>query len=173
MRPVFILLAFLACLRPLSHGADAKPNIVYILCDDLGYGDVHCLNPQRCKIATPNMDKLAAAGMMFTEAHSSSAVCSPTRYGILTGRYNWRSPLQKGVLSGYSPPLIAAESVDGAWFLKQHGYDTAIIGKWHLGLGLKQKAPEDSSSTGRLVLGLINLRHQRIAGHAALCVHRK
>mgnify|MGYP001103947820 CR=1 FL=1 len=74
-----------------------RPNIVYILCDDLGYGDVKCLNPDG-KIATPNMDRLAAAGMTFTDAHSGSSVCSPTRYGVLTGRYSWRSRLKQGVL---------------------------------------------------------------------------
>src|SRR5688572_21663978 len=85
--------------------AVAKPNIVYILCHDLGHGDVRCLNPDG-KIATPNMDRLAKAGMVFTDAHSSSAVCTPTRYGILTGRYNWRTTLQSGVLGGYSPRLV-------------------------------------------------------------------
>src|SRR5829696_6566383 len=80
-------------------GAASRPNIVFILCDDLGYGDVRCLNPEG-KIATPNMDRLAGAGMIFTDAHTSSAVCTPTRYGVITGRYNWRSRLQSGVLGG-------------------------------------------------------------------------
>jgi arylsulfatase A len=84
------------------HGAvAAKPNIVLILADDLGYGDVRCLNPDG-KIATPEIDRLAAAGMVFTDAHSSSAVCTPTRYGLMTGRYNWRSRLKSGVLGGIS-----------------------------------------------------------------------
>ena len=110
------------------------PNIVYVLCDDLGYGDVQCLNPQRGKIATPNMDRLAGQGMAFADAHSSSAVCTPTRYGILTGRYNWRSRLQTGVLDGYSPPLIANGRLTVPALLKQHGYVSDCIGKWHLGL---------------------------------------
>jgi arylsulfatase A-like enzyme len=112
----------------------AKPNIVFILADDLGYGDVHCLNPARGKIATPCMDKLASQSMTFTEAHSSSAVCTPSRYSILTGRYNWRSHLQSGVLQGFSPPLIAPDRLTVAELLQQHGYRTACIGKWHLGL---------------------------------------
>ena len=87
----------------------SKPNIVYILADDLGYGDVHCLNPERCKIKTPHVDKMAAAGMIFSDAHSSSSVCTPTRYGVMTGRYNWRTRMQSGVLNGYSEPLIAAD----------------------------------------------------------------
>jgi len=110
------------------------PNIVYVLCDDLGYGDVQCLNPQRGKIATPHIDRLAGQGMAFSEAHSSSAVCTPSRYGILTGRYNWRSRLQTGVLDGYSPPLIAAGRLTVSALLKQHGYVSDCIGKWHLGL---------------------------------------
>jgi len=91
-------------LISLDYAAE-KPNIVYVLCDDLGYGDVKCLNPE-CKIATPNVDRLAREGMTFTDAHSTSAVCSPTRYALLTGRYNWRSRLQSGVLGGLSPHLI-------------------------------------------------------------------
>ncbi len=111
----------------------SKPNVVYILADDLGYGDVRCLNPAG-KIATPNMDRLAAAGMTFTDAHSSSSVCSPTRYGILTGRYNWRSPLKSAVLGGYSRRLIEPGRLTVPALLKQHGYQTACIGKWHLGM---------------------------------------
>jgi arylsulfatase A len=109
------------------------PNIVYILCDDLGYGDVRCLNPNG-KISTPNVDRLAAAGMIFSDAHSSSSVCSPTRYGILTGRYNWRSRLKSGVLGGMSPRLIEPDRLAVPAFLKQRGYHTACIGKWHLGM---------------------------------------
>ncbi len=111
-----------------------KPNIVYILCDDLGYGDIACLN-ERCRIPTPNVDALARDGMTFTDAHSGSAVCTPTRYGILTGRYCWRSTLKSGVLWGYSPPLIPRERLTVASLLKNNGYATACVGKWHLGLG--------------------------------------
>src|SRR4051794_27142862 len=88
-------------LGALSASAASKPNFIFILCDDLGYGDVKCLNPEG-KIATPHMDSIAEQGMKFTDAHSSSAVCSPTRYGVMTGRYNWRSKLQSGVLGGLS-----------------------------------------------------------------------
>jgi arylsulfatase A-like enzyme len=111
----------------------ANPCIVYILADDLGYGDVKCLNPAG-KIATPNLDRLAGNGMIFTDAHSSSSVCTPTRYGILTGRYNWRSRLQSGVLGGYSRRLIEPGRLTVPSLLKSHGYDTACIGKWHLGM---------------------------------------
>ncbi len=141
-------LAWAVGLAAGLHAAD-KPNIVYILCDDLGYGDIHTLNPERGKIATPHVDKLAAAGMAFTEAHSSSAVCTPTRYGILTGRYNWRTHLQRGVLSGYSKPLIAADRLTVPAFLKQQGYTTACFGKWHLGLTL----PADKQAIGPILDG--------------------
>lgn len=110
----------------------ARPNIVVVLCDDLGYGDVQCLNPTRGKIPTPHVDRLAREGMIFTDAHSGSSVCTPTRYGLLTGRYSWRSPLQSGVVQGFEPCLIAADRPTVAGFLKSHDYATAIIGKWHL-----------------------------------------
>ena len=132
---------------------NAKPNIVYILADDLGYGDVQCLNPQRGKIPTPHLDQLAAQGMIFTDAHSSSSVCTPTRYSLLTGRYNWRTRLQSGVLLGYSPPLIAADRLTVPGLLKQHGYHTACIGKWHLGMGLPEGEPSPEITDGPTTRG--------------------
>lgn len=114
------------------HAAENPPNIVYILADDFGYGDAACYNP-KSKIPTPGIDRLAKEGMRFTDAHSGSSVCSPTRYGILTGRYAWRTKLRAGVLGPYDPPLIAADRLTVPAFLKQHGYHSACIGKWHLG----------------------------------------
>lgn len=90
-----------------SIAVAAKPNIVYLICDDLGYGDIQCLAPKTSKIATPCADQLAKEGMIFTDAHSGSSVCTPTRYGIMTGRYSWRTPLQKGVVVGFAPNIIA------------------------------------------------------------------
>ena len=110
-----------------------KPNIVFIMVDDMGYGDTTVYNPES-KIPTPNMEKLAKQGMMFTDAHSPSAVCTPTRYGVLTGRYSWRSRLKRGVFGGFNRPLIERDRLTVASMLKQHGYGTACIGKWHLGL---------------------------------------
>ena len=133
--------------------AQPKPNIVFILADDLGYGDVHCLNPARGKIATPNMDKLAVQGMIFTDAHSTSAVCTPSRYSILTGRYNWRSTLQSGVLQGFSPPLIPKNRLTVAAMLKQQGYDTACIGKWHLGMTMPRPLTEGKIKDGPITRG--------------------
>jgi arylsulfatase A len=114
--------------------ASDRPNIVLILADDLGYGDPRCYNPQS-KIPTPRIDRLAAEGMRFTDAHTPSSVCSPTRYGLLTGRYAWRGRLKAGVLNGYSPALVEPGRTTLASLLKGAGYRTACIGKWHLGLG--------------------------------------
>jgi len=108
------------------------PNIVFIMADDMGYGDSGCYNPES-KIPTPNIDALAKSGMRFTDAHSPSSVCTPTRYGVLTGRYCWRTRLKQGVLGGYSPPLIESDRLTLASMLKQRGYSTVCIGKWHLG----------------------------------------
>ncbi len=116
-----------------SGYAAERPNIIYILCDDLGYGDLQCLNPQG-KIPTPNFDRIAREGMIFTDAHSGSAVCTPTRYGVMTGRYAWRTKLQSGVLGGLSPRLIEPGRMTVASLLQEHGYHTACIGKWHLGV---------------------------------------
>jgi arylsulfatase A-like enzyme len=123
-------------LAPAS--AADKPNVVVILADDLGYGDVKCLSPDG-KIPTPHLDRLAAQGMTFTDAHSPSAVCSPTRYGLLTGRYAWRSKLKSGVLGGLSPRLIEPGRLTVAQLLKTHGYHTAAVGKWHLGMDWQLK----------------------------------
>ncbi|CAG5018047.1 N-acetylgalactosamine-6-O-sulfatase [Dyadobacter sp. CECT 9275] len=114
------------------------PNIVYILADDLGYGDVSIYNPSG-KISTPNIDRLASQGMRFTDAHSPSSVCTPTRYSLMTGRYPWRSRLPVGVLRGYSQTLIEEDRQTVASLLKSHGYQTGVIGKWHLGLGWVSK----------------------------------
>ena len=127
-------------LRPLvalglasASAVASPPNIVYILADDLGYGDVKCLNPERGRIPTPALDRIAREGMTFTDAHSGSSVCTPTRYGILTGRYAWRTRLQKGVLDDYVTPLIAPDRLTVPALLKRNGYRTACVGKWHLG----------------------------------------
>jgi arylsulfatase A-like enzyme len=131
----------LSLLLPLSAEAAAaaastnaaRPNILIILADDLGYGDVQCYNPSRGKIPTPHIDRLAAQGMRFTDGHSSSGVCSPSRYTLLTGRYHWRTKLQSGIVGVFGEPLIAPDRMTIGTLAKQHGYRTAAIGKWHLG----------------------------------------
>lgn len=116
--------------------AEEKPNIVFIFADDMGYGDVQVLNPERGKIETPHMDALANEGMVFTDAHTSSSVCTPSRYSLMTGRYSWRTTLQKSVLYGYGKPLIPESRLTLASLFKKQGYHTAMIGKWHLGMHL-------------------------------------
>jgi arylsulfatase A len=127
-RLLFLLLAVAAPALALE-----KPNIIIVLADDQGYGDVSAYNPAS-KIPTPNIDRLAKEGMRFTDAHTSSGVCTPTRYSLLTGRYHWRTHLQSGVLGGFSRPLIAKDRLTLGGLLKQSGYHTATIGKWHLGM---------------------------------------
>lgn len=114
------------------NASAAKPNVVFILADDLGYGDLSCFN-ENSKIQTPHLDRIASQGMRFTDAHSGSAVCTPTRYGVITGRYSWRSRLKRGVLGGSSDHLIDTERFTVADLMKKQGYHTAMIGKWHLG----------------------------------------
>ncbi|WP_146602715.1 sulfatase family protein [Novipirellula aureliae] len=131
----------------LTTAQAEKPNIVFVLCDDLGYGDIHCLNPERGKIPTPGVDRLAKEGMVFTDAHSGSSVCTPTRYGLMTGRYSWRTRLQSGVVQGFAPCLIAPDRPTVASFLKEQGYQTAIIGKWHL--NFQYQDPQSSETLTR------------------------
>ena len=132
-----VALAAVAAVIALQSCAAAAtpPNIVVVYADDLGYGDLHCYNPFRGKIATPHLDRLAGEGMRFTDAHSSSGVCSPSRYTLLTGRYHWRTRKQEGIVSMWSDPLIAPDRVTLGTLAQKHGYRTACIGKWHLGWG--------------------------------------
>ncbi|MGF1581974.1 MAG: arylsulfatase [Gemmataceae bacterium] len=136
--PVGILVLLLCANDANAQQNSTPPNIVFILADDLGIGDLGCYNSDS-KIPTPNLDRLAKMGIRFTDAHSPSAVCTPTRYGVLTGRYCWRSRLKRGVLGGYSPILIEPGRMTLASLLKTKGYHTACVGKWHLGLGKSKK----------------------------------
>lgn len=109
-----------------------KPNMIYIITDDLGYGDLSCYGAQRFQ--TPHIDRLAEEGRMYTDAHASSAVCTPSRYGLLTGRYCWRGEIKSGVLYGHDASIIEKGRKTLPSYLKDHGYETACIGKWHLGM---------------------------------------
>jgi arylsulfatase A-like enzyme len=120
-------------VKRVQNASDSRPNIVFVMADDMGYGDLGCYGAT--KIQTPSVDRLAREGIRFTDAHSSSAVCTPSRYSVLTGRYCWRSRLKKWVLWGFEPPLIEHQRLTVASMLKRHGYATAAMGKWHLGLG--------------------------------------
>lgn len=130
----------------------SPPNIVFILADDMGYGDLNCQN-RESKIPTPNLDSLASQGIRFTDAHSPSAVCTPTRYGIMTGRYCWRSRLKRWVLGPWDKPLIEQQRLTVAQLLKESRYHTACIGKWHLGWDWPTKDGKslNSKSTGESV----------------------
>ena len=130
------LLAILCVVSPLMDATDcfgAKPNILIILADDFGWGDASCNNPDT-PLKTPAIDRIANEGIRFTNAHTPSAVCTPTRYGLLTGRYPWRSYLKKEVLRYYAPALITKDRTTIPSYLKSQGYRTAGFGKWHLGL---------------------------------------
>ena len=149
--PLFAL-ASLAALVGCSSQPPAEermPNIIFLMADDMGYGDPGSFN-EDSKIPTPAMDALASGGMRFTDAHSGSAVCTPTRYGVVTGRYAWRTPLKRGVLSGYSRALIEPERMTVGGMLREQGYHTAVVGKWHLGLDwttLSEPASWDEGDT--------------------------
>lgn len=130
MRMAFVTILLLAFTA--TGLAAEKPNVVVVLFDDLGYGEPPCYRAES-KLRMPRLDALAAAGMRFTDAHSASAVCTPTRYGLLTGRSPARIG-QYGVFTTFDPPLIPESRLTVASLLKQHGYETACIGKWHLGL---------------------------------------
>ena len=139
-RPMKPTITLLAALLLASHtsltAADTlpqRPNVVVLYVDDLGYGDVQCYNPERGKIPTPRIDLLAAQGLRFTDGHSSSGVCTPSRYTLLTGRYHWRTRLQSGIVEAFGAPLIAPDRLTIADLAKQHGYRTGCFGKWHLG----------------------------------------
>lgn len=125
----FLLLLSIIFVADLSA---SKPNIVIILADDFGVGDIKAHYPDN-KIATPYLDKFSAESKRFTNAHANTACCTPSRYGLLTGRYAWRTRLQEWVLACYEPPLISKDRLTLPGFLQQQGYDTACIGKWHLG----------------------------------------
>ncbi len=129
--------------------ASSKPNIIFIMADDMGYGDVGCYN-EDSKIPTPNMDRLAREGIRFTDAHSADSVCTPSRYGLMTGRYCWRTSLINSVLFNYEPPLIEKGRMTLASLLKKNGYRTAISGKWHLGLGFSAKRVMPTEGNGFL-----------------------
>lgn len=154
IKKVLLILAFVVNVSiPLVHvngASTSKPHIVYIIADDMGYGDVQVLNPERGKVATPHMDRVAEEGMIFTDAHTTSSVCTPTRYSVLTGRYNWRTKLQKGVLNGYGLPLIPKDRMTVPSFLRDNGYTTAMIGKWHLGLGIPTTDGAKAAATGKI-----------------------
>lgn len=138
LRTLGLLLAAVTMARAAPQ-AD-RPNLVYILADDLGIGDVSCYNPHSAW-QTPNLDRLGAQGAIYTDAHAASALCTPSRYALLTGRYPWRSRLKRGVVTGYERSLIEPDRLTVPEFLRAQGYVTAMLGKWHLGLDWARTGP--------------------------------
>mgnify|MGYP000706951414 CR=1 FL=1 len=141
-RRLFRFLVFLAttsysCTQPFN-----KPNIIIIYTDDQGYGDVSALNPD-AKFQTPNIDRIAKEGVIFTDGHSSDGVCTPSRYSLMTGRYSWRTSLKRGVLGADGPCLIEPGRMTIASLLRNQGYQTAMIGKWHLQMDFVGKKGQD------------------------------
>lgn len=166
---LILLFAFIlvSCGNDTSnHPPDHPPNIVFILADDLGIGDVEVFNPES-KIPTPHLNKLAHEGMIFTDAHTSSSVCTPTRYGFLTGRYNWRSPIKSGVLFGRDSALITPNTTTMANVLKKASYQTAFIGKWHLGWDWALDDKQDIDFTKPITAGPNELGFDYAYGHIA------
>ena len=164
MKRIFITLlalGYLSTSQSQVNKLSSRPNIIYILADDLGYGDIFAYNKDS-KIPTPNIDRLASSGMKFNNAHSASAVCTPSRYSILTGNYPWRSELKRGVLWSYDWPLIKKDQLTVGQFLKNNGYNTAIIGKWHLGWSWPVKKGEFIDSTRWGAMGETAERERRI-----------
>ena len=139
-----ILLSSLFGMAALVGNVNAseQPNIIYILADDMGQGDTTAYNPAS-KIPTPNLKRLADEGMTFTNVHSNSSVCTPTRYGVITGRYAWRTPLKNGVYGGYSTHLIDPKRETVPSLLRKQGYATAMTGKWHLGMDMSSSDGKD------------------------------
>jgi len=142
------LMSITACTSKTQQtkSTQQKPNIVYIYFDDMGYGDVSCLNSQS-KVQTPNIDRFASEGITFTNAHSAAAVSTPSRYAVITGRYPFRSRCKYRVLTDFSPALIKMDRPTVASMLKKEGYNTALIGKWHLGFNWQLEKEGDYEET--------------------------
>lgn len=154
MKPLLILTAAWASITTITPlMATERPNIIFVLFDDMGWGQPPSYNTDS-KLRTPNLDLLASQGMRFTDAHSASSVCTPTRYGLLTGRYPSRIG-QFGVLTTFSIPIIPPTRMTVASLLKQHGYHTACIGKWHLGMNWVDGKPgnENQVPIGAKMIG--------------------
>jgi arylsulfatase A-like enzyme len=166
----FVLLSLMGGSAPaIAPGSSGRPNIVFILGDDIGYGDFGCYGAT--KIATPHVDAMAKQGVRFTDAHSPSAMCTPTRYAFMTGRYAWRQPGGASVLSGLAPLCIAPGSPTVPSILKRAGYATAVVGKWHLGLGERETDYNRPIKPGPLEIGFDRAFILPATGDRVPCVY--
>ncbi len=178
-----ISVALLQASQPaFAADTDRLPNIVFILADDLGYGDVSCYNPE-AKVQTRHLDKLAADGMRFTDAHSPSTVCTPTRYSLLTGRMAFRTGM-RGVFTGAGGPcMIEQQRLTLPQMLRDRGYVTACFGKWHVGLTFLDENGQPINENGREAVTLIDFSRaipdapvhrgfDRVLWHCLLSHHR-
>lgn len=170
MKILHLLLPCLLGFACVARGADAaRPNIIFIIADDVGYGDLGCYGAREVK--TPHLDRLAAQGCRFTDAHTTASVCTPTRYALLTGRYAWRQP-GTGIAPGDAPALIPPGTATVASTLKSAGYRTALIGKWHLGLGPGPKTDFNGEiKPGPLELGFNQAFFIPATGDRVPCVY--
>ncbi|MBI4892869.1 MAG: arylsulfatase [Acidobacteria bacterium] len=134
----FLKFAPLAAVAEGARARPGKPNIIFILADDIGYGDLSCYGAER--VRTPNVDRIAREGIRFTDAHAPASVCTPTRYAALTGQYAWRNPAGDHILSGEAPLSIDPSTTTLASMLKRAGYRTGHVGKWHLGVGERSRS---------------------------------
>lgn len=137
----------LALLASALAAPAARPNVVLFYADDMGYGEIQRFHPEASKVPTPHLNQLCDEGMMFTDAHTSASVCTPSRYSLLTGRYNWRSTHQSRVVGGGKPCLIAPDRMTLASLFKEQGYKTAMFGKWHL--NFEYDTPKDAKKKKR------------------------
>ncbi len=159
---ITLLLGPLAAIHAVG-APSSKPNIIVILADDLGYGDVSCYNPQS-KVPTPHIDRLAREGMRFTDAHSPSTVCTPTRYSLITGQMAFRVPRGEAVFTGVGgPSLIAPGRLTLPAMLRANGYTTACVGKWHIGLTFFDKDGQPIHSNGAAAVQRVDFS-RRIEG---------
>ena len=134
MKKISFIAASITLLATTGTADDTtRPNVIVIYTDDQGFGDATCLN-KNAKFSTPNIDRLAHEGVLFTDGHCSDTVCTPSRYGLLTGRYSWRTELKRGVFQAERPCLIPDQRMTLASLLRDNGYQTAMVGKWHLGM---------------------------------------
>lgn len=153
MKRTLLVLAVSLVGAGMSWAAGSRPNVVFLFADDMGYGEIQALNPERGKIATPHLDQLIKEGMTFTDGHTASSVCSPSRYALLTGRYAWRTKLQHGVIGWDEAPLIDQGRYTMAQLFKDAGYKTAISGKWHLGFKCASQDPGTVFENGPVAHG--------------------